>query len=197
MKTLTMATVLCLMLAGCGEDKSPGNPLEDAARGQNPAGMPMGMPTGMAPGMPGGMPTGLPGPDMLTKGARIKLTDEMMERYVSVLGELRNVKSPGAALLARHKFDVQEWTSLSMIIGGSYLRTSMAGSRPELEKQIAVLKARIASAGAEEKPMLEAGLRGLEAQMKAVEGFGEANEIDKHNMEVLTRWKDRVEAARR
>ena len=196
MKCLLTVGAVCLLLVGCGEDKDPGTPIEDAMRKSSPSGMPMGMPTGMAPGMPGGLPTGMPGPDMLTKAASIKLTDEMMERYVKVLGELQNVKSPGAALLARYKFNTQEWTSLSLIIGGSYVRTSMAGSRPALEKQLAGLKTQLAEAGAEDKPMIEARLRALEAQMKAVEGFGQATEIDNHNMQELERWKDRVKAAR-
>ena len=69
MKKLALATALCLLLAGCGDDKDPGNPLEEAMRGK---GMPTGMPTGMPPMMPGGLPTGMPGPDVLGGGSTVQ-----------------------------------------------------------------------------------------------------------------------------
>jgi hypothetical protein len=194
MKTLTLATVLCLVLAGCGEDKSPGNPIEDAARGNNPAGMPMGMPTGMAPGMPGGLPTGLPGPDMLKKGGTIKLTDDMMKRYVELVTELKGVNAPDAAMLARYKFNMQEYLGVGMIIGSSTARSAMSGVRPQLEKQLAELRAK-RDAGKQPDPMVDRQIKMIEEQMKALGEIGEPNEVDAHNVEVVERWQERIDAA--
>jgi hypothetical protein len=148
--------------------------------------------------MPGGMPTGLPGPDMLIKTGTVELTDDMMERYVALVEELGSAtKMPTAALLARHKFALPQWLALNQIIGGSLARSSMSGIRPKLEKQLADLKAERGTAPEAKQRILDAQIKGLEAQLKALGGIAEASDIDRRNMEVFERWRDRVEAAGR
>lgn len=196
MKKLVLVTAVCLLLAGCGDDKDPGNPIEDAMRGKTPAGMPSGMPTGMPPGMPGGLPAGVPGPDMLTKEATVKLTDDMMERYVAAIKELGSTDGmPSAALLTRHKFAMPQWLAINQIIGASYARTGMSAARPAMEKRLAELKKQLASADATQKPMVEMQIQVIESQLKAMPAVAEANDVDKHNMAVIERWKDRIQKA--
>ena len=173
MNKLMLACALCFVLAGCGDDKKAGNPFE-----------------GM-PGMPGGTSTA----DMMKGGGTVKLTDEMMERYVAAVKALKDIDTPGEAMLARYKFSTQQWVQVSMIIGTSTARSAMSGARPQLEKQLAEMKQRLAQAGPDEKAMFELQIENLEAQLESMKDVGEANDIDKHNMEVLERWKDRLDAA--
>jgi hypothetical protein len=147
--------------------------------------------------MPGGMPSGMSSADLMKGGGTVKLSDEMMERYVSALKALRDVDTPGEAMLARYSFNTQQWLQISVIIGTSAARSVMSGSRPRLEKQLTELKQRLDQAGPEQKAMYAAQIQGMEAQLENMKGVGEANDIDKHNMEVIERWKDRLAAARK
>jgi len=172
MKKLALVVTLCLAFAACGDDKDPGKAFEDA--------------------------TGGSAEDILKTGGKIELTDEMMERYVKLVKELKGLDGrPGAALLARYHFDLKQWLGVSMIIGSSAARSAMSGIRPKLEEQLKVLKEKLSTASEDQKAMYEAQIEGLEAQLESLGDYGEANEIDKHNMEVIERWKDRIEAAGR
>ena len=169
MKSLLAVFVLGSLCLGCGNDS----------------------------GSPPGFPTDATSVEDMMKGSgTIELTDNMMEGYVEVLKQLKEVKTPTAALLARYKLDLVKWGQLSMLVGTTMARTTISNERPRMENDLADAKERLAAASTDdEREMIKLQVQGLEAQLESVKGFGQANDIDRKNLEVINRWKDRIEAA--
>ena len=83
-----------------------------------------------------------------------------------------------------------------MLVGTTMARTTISNERPRMEKDLADAKERLAAASTDdEREMIKLQVQGLEAQLESVKGFGQANDIDRKNLEVINRWKDRIEAA--
>lgn len=179
MKTLLAALLLGSVCTACGDDR--GAPSDPFGR----------------PGMPSGFPTDATSVENMMKGSgTIELTDDMMQGYVEVLKQLREVKTPTAAMLARYKLDLVKWGQLSMLVATTMARTTISNERPRMEKDLADAQDRLAAAGTdEEREMIKLQIQGLEAQLESVQEFGQANDIDRKNLEVINRWKDRIEAA--
>ncbi len=177
MKQLLFALVACVVLAGCGDDSSSIS----------------------------GLPGGVPGPthsdawkDMMTAGGKVKLTDDMMQRYVDLIQELKGADKPSAALYAKYRFNAMEYVQISQIIGTSTVRTGFADAAPKMKESLEKMKTRRdAETNPQMKAMLDKQIDAMEKQLGTMGGVGAANEVDRHNMAVLERWKDRLKAAGR
>jgi len=182
MKKLVLVCALLLIASGCGDDKKPSDDaLGDVMNGKSPSGMPT--PESMQ--------------DVFKNAGKIKLTDDMMKDYVAMLSELKGVRTPGAALLAKYHFTAQKWVKIAMIIGTSKARVGVTDALPKLDAQIAKLKAKRDAAPPEQRAGYDRTLQMMESQRSALGGMGHANDIDRENAAVYERWKDRVEAAGR
>lgn len=151
------------------------------------------------PGMPAGFPADASSiEDMMKGGGKIQLTDEMMQGYVDVLRELKDVKTPAAAMLARYKLDLVKWGQISMVVGTSMGRAMLSDARPRMQEQLAKAREQAANATNDsQRQIAEMQVQALEKQLEGLKDIGEANDIDRKNLEVINRWKDRLEAARR
>ena len=172
MKKLLLPFVLCLAIAGCGDDAPSSSGLPDATH-----------PDAWK--------------DVLSEGGKIRLTDDMMERYVGLIRELKSAAaSGGPALYAKYKFNALEYARISQIIGTSTVRTSMTDAAPQLQKTLDAMKARRAAAATPQmKALLDQQIKAMQERLGGPGTIGSANDVDRHNMEVIKRWRDRLKAA--
>ena len=181
MLRIGIMAMLVLVLAGCGDDG-------EKLLTRDGAGL---------PGLGGNLPSGEEFSDLVTKSGKIELTDEMMERYVGLMEALAGVETPTQALLARYKFDWQQWAGLSALIWGSQSRVALEDSRAGIEEALAEARAEVASATGVEKQMAESRIKAYEAQLANMGEIAGASEVDRKNVEVLKRWQDRLSAIRK
>jgi len=162
-----------LPLAGCGDD---------------PAG-PAGHGTG---GTEHGMVD-----DLVNKPGTVRLTDEMMERYVGLMKEARDVGTPTEAMLLRYRFNLREFAILSAVIGGSQARVGVAESRAQAEQALTKARADAETAEGTKKDMADLRVTMLTQQLEALARVAGASDIDRANVEVLRRWQPKLKALSR
>jgi phytoene dehydrogenase-like protein len=108
---------------------------------------------------------------------------------------LKDVKTPSQALLAQHRLDMQQWVAISQVIGLSMRNVVFEGQRERIEESLAEARQKRDAATGQDKETYAKLVELHEAQLEALVEGPPPTEIDRRNVEVFERWKDRIEAA--
>jgi hypothetical protein len=184
MRATACIFILCftLSLGACGGDSSDETPKNLPGLSGNPL---SGKQGGASPFGPGGI-SAADLVSVLQNAGQVELTDVMMEKYVSLLGELKKAgASPTEAWMRARSMDWKQWIAISTVIGGSASHVAISEQLASTEKRLADVRRKLEAAGEAQRPAFESMARGYSKQLEALRKMPGATDLDRKNQTLL------------
>lgn len=189
------------LLAACGgkdggKTDAPGADEGGAARADGPAGaLPEGVPAAVREALAA---AAAHEPTAAVRGEEVELTEEMLEDFFEVYGEVMRAAAEGrdsTPIFAHHEWDPGRFQAVTEQFSRGVQSAGGAMVLEELERQIAQQERSLANMPASTREQMQKGIEALKQQRDALLADGMDSEIARKNAALIRKYMARFMAA--